>query len=69
MPEVAGDAALLVDPYRVEDIADAIRRLACDEGLREDFAARGRQRASRFTWEAAVGRTWNVYRKVLGSRG
>lgn len=68
MPEVAGDAALLVDPYRVEDIGSALARLTADEDLRQDLSARGRERAARFTWEAAVEQTWDVYRKVLGSR-
>ncbi len=65
MPEVAGDAALLVDPYRVDDIADALARLAADEALREDFIARGKVRVRGFTWESAVAQTWSVYQELL----
>jgi glycosyltransferase involved in cell wall biosynthesis len=50
LPEVAGDAALLFDPERVDDIAGAIRRLVTDEALRERLRAAGRERAARFTW-------------------
>jgi glycosyltransferase involved in cell wall biosynthesis len=61
IPEVAGDAALLVDPEDVEELGAALNRLAGDEALRQDLAQRGRERAAEFTWEGAVERTWNVY--------
>ncbi|HZT79113.1 MAG TPA: glycosyltransferase family 1 protein [Gemmataceae bacterium] len=51
-PEVAGDAALYVDPYSVEDIARGLRRvLALSDTARRAMAARGRQRAKQFTWD------------------
>lgn len=58
MTEVAGDAAVLVDPL---DIGDALARLAADEVLRADLARRGLERARQFTWESAVEKTWSVY--------
>jgi glycosyltransferase involved in cell wall biosynthesis len=58
MPEVAGDAALLVDPL---NIGDALAHLAADDSLRADLALRGLERAKQFTWEAAVEKTWAVY--------
>ena len=64
LPEVAGDAALLIDPQDVDALADALSRLACDDALREDLARRGLERASTFTWESAVERTWAVYDEV-----
>lgn len=64
IPEVAGDAALLVDPEDVEELGTALSRLAGDEGLRQDLARKGRERAAEFTWEAAVERTWNVYQEL-----
>ncbi len=67
MPEVAGDAALLVDPLDVEDIGSALARLATDESLREHFIRRGRERAGQFSWDAAVARTWAIYEKVLAA--
>jgi glycosyltransferase involved in cell wall biosynthesis len=54
LPEVAGDAALLVDPYDVDAIREAIRTLEADADLRSDLAARGLIQAQRFN-EAAYG--------------
>jgi glycosyltransferase involved in cell wall biosynthesis len=67
MPEVAGDAALLVDPLNIDQLAHALTRLAGDEGLREDLIARGRTRVAHFTWDSAVAQTWAVYEKVMGA--
>jgi glycosyltransferase involved in cell wall biosynthesis len=61
MPEVAGDAALLVDPM---NIGDALLRLACDESLRDDLARRGLERVEQFTWKSAVQKTWAVYDEI-----
>jgi glycosyltransferase involved in cell wall biosynthesis len=61
LPEVAGDAALLVDPESIDEIADALARLAGDSALSSDLARRGRERALQFSWEATVGKTWAVY--------
>jgi glycosyltransferase involved in cell wall biosynthesis len=65
LPEVAGDAALLVDPENVEELGDALLRLSGDEQLRAELAIRGRQRAAEFTWERAVDHTWRVYQELL----
>jgi glycosyltransferase involved in cell wall biosynthesis len=64
MPEVAGDAAVLVDPFNVDEIAAAMKRLADDDGLRADFVKRRRERAAQFTWESAVEKTWRVYDEI-----
>jgi glycosyltransferase involved in cell wall biosynthesis len=58
MPEVAGDAALLVDPL---NFSDALVQLAQDDSLRSDLARRGLERIKQFTWESAVEKTWAVY--------
>lgn len=58
MPEVAGDAALLVDPL---NIGDALLSLATDEPLRENLIRRGLERIKQFTWNSAVEKTWAVY--------
>lgn len=65
MPEVAGDAALLVDPHSEEELAESLRRLAGDAELCESLSARGRERAREFSWERAVEATWSVYRELL----
>lgn len=66
LPEVAGDAAMLVDPYKIEDIRDAIRTLDADEGLRAELAGRGRERAKFFSPERHAERVKGVYDRVLG---
>jgi glycosyltransferase involved in cell wall biosynthesis len=64
IPEVAGDAALLVDAQRPEEIADAIETVLADGGLRAELAARGRARAACFTWERVARQTLAVYEAV-----
>jgi glycosyltransferase involved in cell wall biosynthesis len=51
LPEVAGDAALMVDPYDCLDLADAMYRTLTDNGLREDLRQRGLRRVTAFTWK------------------
>ena len=65
LPEVAGDAAVLVDPLNTESIGTALRELTCNPELRSELESRGRARAGIFTWGRAVQETWNVYRKLL----
>ncbi len=65
LPEVAGDAALGVDPRSVSEIAEALRRVLTDTDLAERLAAAGRERAARFSWEETARRTLQVYREVL----
>jgi glycosyltransferase involved in cell wall biosynthesis len=64
LPEVAGDAALLVDPVDTQEIGDALLLLAGDEARRSDLARRGLERARGFTWESAVEQTWHVYNQI-----
>lgn len=64
LPEVVGDAALLVDPLSVDAIADAMRRVLGDAELRADLARRGRERSRVFSWEATARGTLEVYRAV-----
>lgn len=59
--EVAGDAALLVDPQREEEIASAMTVLAGDAAKREELQRRGKERAQHFTWRKAVDETWSAY--------
>jgi len=65
LPEVAGDAAILVDPENTEMLAAAMRNLAASPEWRKDLSQKGRARANLFTWERAVRETWDVYRSVL----
>lgn len=61
LPEVAGDAALLVDPYRTNDISAAIRAMDADEAMRGELAVRGRQQVRKFSTEAYCERLTGLY--------
>jgi glycosyltransferase involved in cell wall biosynthesis len=65
LPEVAGDAALLVDPRDDEAWAEALSRVLTDEGFRESMVERGLARAREFNWEKSAGETLRVYRGVV----
>lgn len=64
LPEVAGNAVLLVDPTRVDAIAEAMVRLVNDAGLQEELHRKGLERASQFSWEASAAKTLEVYKQV-----
>jgi glycosyltransferase involved in cell wall biosynthesis len=66
LPEVAGDAALLVDPVDRGAIAKGLVRLVTDDAVRRRLAAAGPRRAAAFTWPATAAATWAAYREVLG---
>lgn len=68
MPEVAGDAAVLVDPDDVAGLAEALLRVATDPALARDLARRGRERAGRFSWERCARETLEVYEQVVAGR-
>ena len=66
LPEVAGDAAVLVDPYDPRAIADGIYRVLTDETLRRDMVHKGIARAGQFSWEQSVRRVRQIYGEVGG---
>jgi glycosyltransferase involved in cell wall biosynthesis len=65
IPEVAGGAALLVDPLDAVGMAEAMHRLLSDPALRRQCIERGFRRAKAFSWEKAARETFEVYRGVL----
>ena len=65
LPEVTGDAALLVDPYSAAAIAEGIHRVLTDNDLRSDLRRRGPLRARQFSWESSVRRVREIYGQVL----
>jgi glycosyltransferase involved in cell wall biosynthesis len=67
LPEVVGDAAVLVDPYSVADIAAGLARILEDAELRKNLVAAGRQRAQHFSWERSVRAVHAGYLRVLGA--
>jgi len=68
LPEVAGDAAVLVDPYSAVSIAEGIQRVLSDASLRQTMIARGLARAREFSWETSVRRIHGVYMDVASNR-
>jgi len=65
MPEVAGDAALLINPNEPEELAEAILKTISDRNLRNDLVAKGQERAKLFSWEKTALGTLEAYKKVL----
>jgi glycosyltransferase involved in cell wall biosynthesis len=65
LPEVVSDAAMLVDPYSSESIADGMRRVLTDEHLRAFLRERGMARAREFSWEQSARRVREVYGEVM----
>ncbi len=64
LPEVVGDAALLVNPYEAADITQTIWRLAQDVALRAQLREAGIEQARQFTWRAAAEKTLAVYQAI-----
>ena len=68
LPEVVGNAALLVNPENVFEIRRALQRALLDMELRERMKQRGYEQAQRFSWTSSVSRILEVYREVAGAR-
>jgi len=67
MPEVAGDAALLVDPFSVESISNAMNSIYKDEVLRQTLIEKGRKRKLDFSWDKTAEALWNSIEKTLNA--
>jgi len=64
LPEVVGDAGIMVDPYDVDGLADAMHEVLTDEGLRANMIKKGLERAEMFSWEKCARETLEVYEEV-----
>ncbi|NLE76889.1 MAG: glycosyltransferase family 4 protein [Chloroflexi bacterium] len=64
LPEVVGDAGILVNPNSVDELAVALWRMLNDEPLRQQFVVKGLARAKSFSWEKAAEKTLEVYRRL-----
>lgn len=67
LPEVVGDAGILVDPQDVDAIADSLRRVLEDRAFAEELAQKGIQRAAGFSWKRTTAETIDVYRQALAA--
>ncbi len=68
IPEVAGDAALLVDPFNTEAIADAMKRITFDADLRKGLTEKGKKRGALYSWDKTAERFWNSIESVLSKK-
>jgi glycosyltransferase involved in cell wall biosynthesis len=64
--EIAGDAALTIDPQNTEGLVAALNLLIENADLRDELARRGRERAKLYPWERAITNTYSVYKELLG---
>ena len=65
MPEVAGEAALLVDPTSIEDIAGGLERLSFNAELRQQMVHRGAIRAAHFDWDRSAAQVWKIVAEAV----
>jgi glycosyltransferase involved in cell wall biosynthesis len=65
MPEIAGDAALLVDPFSIESIANAMTSVEKDPQLRQQLIGKGRIRKEMYTWDKSADAIWKSIEKTL----
>jgi glycosyltransferase involved in cell wall biosynthesis len=64
MPEVAGNAALLVDPFKPEEITAAMIRVVADKDLKADMLSKGFVQAAKFSWKAMAQHVLEIYREI-----
>jgi glycosyltransferase involved in cell wall biosynthesis len=64
MPEVAGNAAIIINPYKPEEITQAIVDLVSDKKLREKLMAEGLVRAAKFSWKAMAENVLEIYNEI-----
>ena len=65
MPEVAGNAAILTDPFSTDSIAGAMQKLAMDTDFRQNLVAAGREQRLKFSWQQTADKLWNCVEKAL----
>ena len=64
MPEIADEAAILVNPLSVDDIAQAMLKIVGDENNRNCLIERGLKRVQFFSWDISAKKTWEVIEKI-----
>lgn len=65
MPEIAGDAALLVDPFSIDSIAEAMKKINYDKKLCENLILKGKKRRQEFNWQKSADKLWKSIEKVM----
>ena len=65
MPEVAGNAAILTDPFSTNSIAEAMQKISADADFRQKLVAAGREQRLRYSWQQTAGKLWNCIEKAI----
>ena len=60
MPEVAGDAAILIDPFDIDSIANAMNTIYIDKLARRSLIDKGKERVKQFSWQKTANKLWNT---------
>ena len=68
IPEVAGDAAVLVDPENISEISNAIEKVLTDENLRADLISKGYENTKRFSWEKSAQKLHDIILSLQSQR-
>ena len=66
IPEICGDAAYMVDPNNIEEIALAMKKMVNDDYLRDELINKGYSRIVGFTWENTAKKTLEIFEQVVG---
>ena len=61
LPEVVGDAGILVDPYQPDELLQALTQILTDQGLAESLRTKSLERAKSFTWEKTIRATHDIF--------
>jgi glycosyltransferase involved in cell wall biosynthesis len=64
LPEVAGEAAILINPYDKDELSQAMLNLLSDENLRNELTQKGLERAKQFSWSKCAQETVEIYQKI-----
>jgi len=65
MPEVAGDAALYIDPYNIDEISQAMIKIVDDKNLRKSLIEKGRIQRQKFSWDKTADKLWNAIEQLI----
>lgn len=65
MPEIAGNAALIIDPFKVVSIANAMKSITFDDALRQRLIEKGRERRNKFSWDRTAENLWDSIEKTM----
>jgi len=68
MPEVAGDAALYVNPFKISEISDALAKISSNENLREELIEKGKIQRQKFSWQKTAEKLWDNIQQIIDNQ-